>query len=417
MLAEKFSDNCNNGFVSYYLGPTRHSVHLSNLEEISCAAEGGLLGENQWCELKGELGPTNKPVNLELARDLASLSLDGGVLIFGVADKTFELIGCDATSLETRISQVAATAVQPPLSPVFNPPITLPNGKSIVVVSIPPSSVAPHMADNRYWGRSSEGKRILSDAEVRRLIEAQSARRNLFSNSFKEFIEQDPLSRLVENGASKNGHGFFMATPQGHLKLDNFSQENLQDLLASLSSRHNSNNLNYMLKNCCRPARDPKGVGLRSVFEQVPQKGEWKLTQVTVSDEGTVMSTFAESSSLYPLPDGKKILCTYPNRTVQFLAQNLEILSLLSKDYGYQGEWQGAIGLTRLDGATRRTSDFSYRPFPYSQNTYIYEATLQPMDWADDSEKLNDMTLRLLRGYLRGLGIENYSYIELMKGI
>ena len=44
----------------------------------------GRLDEHAWCELKRELPPKSKASNLELARDLASLAVDGGSVYIGV---------------------------------------------------------------------------------------------------------------------------------------------------------------------------------------------------------------------------------------------------------------------------------------------------------------------------------------------
>lgn len=400
--------------MSYYLGPGRQSVHLSTLEELTFAAEGGLLSENQWCELKVQLGPSNKAVNTELARDLASLSIDGGVLIFGVADKTYKLVGCDSTSLETRISQVAATVIEPPLSPVFNPPIQLPNGKSVIVIAIPPSAVAPHMADGRYWGRSSEGKRVLSDTEVRRIFQARVNQQELFAKSFEAFVEQDPLRNLVDGGETKNGHGFFFAKPQGQLTLENFDTAELRAILARVRQRQSFEDL---LKSCFNPAHDPNGVGLRSVYEAVSQRNEKNLRQITVRDDGSVSSTFAAASVLETMPGEEEVLYTFPGTTALFLAQNLEILSLISEDFGYQGGWEIALRLTGLKGVIRYTSDFSYRPTPYPQKAFSVQRVVQPMSWVDNTDCLGDLTMSLLRGYLRGLGIERYTYENLMNGV
>jgi hypothetical protein len=46
----------------------------------------GVLDETHWVALKQAVPATSKPVNLELAKDPASLSVDGGVLIIGIAD-------------------------------------------------------------------------------------------------------------------------------------------------------------------------------------------------------------------------------------------------------------------------------------------------------------------------------------------
>lgn len=115
----------------HYLGPGRPLTSLSTWDEVVDAANGGLLEENQWCELKAMLPPSSKGTNLELARDLASLSVFGGALIIGVADKTLDVVGVDddVEGLKSRISQVAGMTITPPLSPV-SPPDSRAGGQS-----------------------------------------------------------------------------------------------------------------------------------------------------------------------------------------------------------------------------------------------------------------------------------------------
>ena len=65
-----------------YLGPTLGVVTFSTWSQLVEAAEGGLLEESGWCELKEMAtrpGSNKKDANLEMARDLASLSADGRV--------------------------------------------------------------------------------------------------------------------------------------------------------------------------------------------------------------------------------------------------------------------------------------------------------------------------------------------------
>lgn len=73
------------------------------------AASSGILDETHWVELKQAIPVSSKPANLELARDLASLSVDGGVLIVGVKDAggaAGAVVGTSLDGLASRIDQV-----------------------------------------------------------------------------------------------------------------------------------------------------------------------------------------------------------------------------------------------------------------------------------------------------------------------
>jgi hypothetical protein len=98
---------------SFYLGPNQPRLVVDSWADLVTASEAGVLRETQWVELKKDVPKGDAP-NLELARDLASLSVDGGVLIVGVQDKTYDLVGAHVEGLAERITKVAAGRVSPP---------------------------------------------------------------------------------------------------------------------------------------------------------------------------------------------------------------------------------------------------------------------------------------------------------------
>jgi len=53
-------------------------------DALRAAFAGGLLEERNWCELKAKLGEPTKGNNTEAAKDMASLAVDGGTLIYGI---------------------------------------------------------------------------------------------------------------------------------------------------------------------------------------------------------------------------------------------------------------------------------------------------------------------------------------------
>jgi hypothetical protein len=166
--------------ASFYLGPRKPRLKAESWDDLVIAAAAGVLDENHWVELKEAVPPSSKPANLELAKDLASLSVDGGVLIVGIADAkgaAGDVVGTDLSGLQTRIAQVASGRVSPPL-PVTIDVIAEPaqSDAGVVLVTVPASEGAPHMVDGSYWGRDAHGKRVLSDDEVRRLLADRQTR-------------------------------------------------------------------------------------------------------------------------------------------------------------------------------------------------------------------------------------------------
>lgn len=123
--------------------------------ELEEALRGGTLGESQWTDFKRELSG-GRQANRNLATDMASFAVDGGVIYVGVDEdetppsvKPVDLIG-----LPERVQQIASTgAIDPPLS-VTTRSLESEQGRGVLLLIIPPSADAPHQVDGRYRGRA-----------------------------------------------------------------------------------------------------------------------------------------------------------------------------------------------------------------------------------------------------------------------
>src|SRR5665811_2226577 len=143
-------------------------------QDLRAAEENGLLEESQRYEFKARLGKPGGKANGELAKDLASLGVEGGLLIVGVndtSDRPPTLAPLDTSGLPERVGQIAAMRCDPPL---FVETQEVPSEESpdfgYLVVHVPPSPLAPHMVDGRYWARDDKSKRALTDREVSQII-------------------------------------------------------------------------------------------------------------------------------------------------------------------------------------------------------------------------------------------------------
>ncbi|MBW3083943.1 hypothetical protein KEM60_00125 [Austwickia sp. TVS 96-490-7B] len=397
--------------MSYYLGPGRPLTSLSTWQELKAAAAGGLLSETQWCEVKEMPSQSSKASNVELAKDLASLSVDGGLLVYGVADKSFEVVGCDLTNFETRISQVAATRVTPPLSPVLNPPIPCPDddGKHVLIVSVPASPVAPHMVDGSYWGRSSDGKRKLADPEVRRLIQARENAEEKFGQILDDLVRNDPLDDFVEDMPTGNGHVYFVAQPCAPVLAKPIEMDELRNVLANLRQSPSYE----LLAGCTYNAHDPSGVGLRSHTDAVSASDERDLAQVGIADNFIVKAVYGGASTHRTCPSGPGFYVPI-NSVVAFVAQCLNLVHHVGTSTGYQGEWRVGVHLTHLRGASLNSDDISFQPVPLRTDELRRVEVIQPTSWTDPGADAGDQAVILLRGLLRGLNIPNEKYVDLV---
>jgi hypothetical protein len=197
--------------VSFYAGPDKPRFRASDWAELKIAASAGVFDETAWVELKKDVPATSPQANLELARDLASLSVDGGTLLIGVTDSTKDVVGiADVSAVRDRVIQVAHGRITPPL---FIDPVSVPDPddptSSVLVISVPASASAPHMVDDRYWGRSAQGKRTLSDSEVARLFAARAQRLATLESDLHRLSMLDP--HLTD--ARRHGHLYALIRP------------------------------------------------------------------------------------------------------------------------------------------------------------------------------------------------------------
>jgi hypothetical protein len=128
---------------------------------LRAAFDRGLFEERNWCELKREVGP-GKGATTELARDLASLAVDGGTLIIGLDEKAPDGDPLHAVPLEglaERVEQTSHMAVRPPLM-VESTEIKSSGdpGSGYLVVHVPASPLAPHQVEGIYYGRGDRTK-------------------------------------------------------------------------------------------------------------------------------------------------------------------------------------------------------------------------------------------------------------------
>ncbi|GAA1490985.1 helix-turn-helix domain-containing protein [Brachybacterium sacelli] len=399
--------------MKHYLGPGRPLTTLDTWDGVTAAAEGGLLEENQWCELKEQLGPRGKGPNTELAKDLSSLSVHGGVLIFGVRDKTYEVVGCDTDGMRDRISQVAATKASPPLVPIISDVIEGPEGRNLLVVSVPPSPLAPHMVDERYYGRSADGKRVLADPEVRTLILARDQRTHGFVERLGALAQNDPIDQMVEGSPTGHGHAFFLAEPCSPVPSEPIERDGLVSILVNLENGRRGGTL--LLRGCTYAGNDPDGVGLRTGYDKVRQEYEHREARISVHEDFTVTAASGGATRVFEDRSGNSQLVALTGTMVQFSAQFLEALREISTTRGYQGQWQVGVHLTQLRGATATEDIFSGRPPQFPRESSTHHLVIQPTAWEGPQTEIEEATVKLLAKYMRGLGRDGWSYNQLLQ--
>lgn len=392
----------------HYLGPGRPLSALSTWQELESAAAGGLLAERQWVELKKGLGPAKTQVNSELARDLAALSTDGGLLIFGITDD-HNVVGCNPTTLASRISAVAARLVTPALSPLIHDPIPNPEGTAaVVLVELPASPEAPHMADGRYWGRSAHGKRQLSDPEVRRLMFSRMDDRTRFESHLEQLVSSDPLRRYLAE-PDRHGHLYLLAQPSAPVA--SRSHGNCLDLVGRVRNLNNREIWKMAsLTRCDRPAHDPDGEARMSlsvrIGSAIPEQ-EQNLTYISVKDDHRVVVVNGGATTSWETPQGTSMTRVLQDTVALVTTQAMQFIKEISlHDWAYLSPWRVGLHISHLDNLVANIDDFAFRPIEFANSDYTRTSTIYPASWTDDGEAAAG---GLLRGFFRGLGLQNWS--------
>ncbi len=120
----------------------------SSEAELLAALREGLLRESPTFDAKEALPRPGK--NKDLAKDICAMTVDGGVLLYGVGgddptrpDKARPV---DLAGAAERIDQVAQTSIaESPEIEIRDFPSDEQSGKGYLAVVIPPSPRAPHM--------------------------------------------------------------------------------------------------------------------------------------------------------------------------------------------------------------------------------------------------------------------------------
>ncbi len=390
---------------SYYLGPRRPRLQLSTWADVTIAASAGVLDENQWVELKQAVPPSSRAANLELAKDLASLSVDGGLLIIGIEDaagSAGQVVGTALDGLQSRIAQVAAGRIAPPL-PVTIDVIQKPDDPplGVVVVTAPASEGAPHMVDSQYWGRSAHGKRVLSDDEVRRVLLDRQAR----TAGFAERVRALP-GRLDPPQLGDRGRLYILLEPGAA------SKEPLADLLAgkqllqlAASGLRFDPQWGPSFRSLTYVVPHPDGIAAASVSTDAAEGAGHEYFFGLLGDDG---SLYVSAPGVRPYghkADAPEVLS--PGQLLETVHAAVALAAHIADEYvGYQGPWRIGVLVTKLRGivASQAHSAYGFQRFlPFPSEEYFAVAHATTREMADGTPAVVE---RVAKNLLRGLGVD-----------
>jgi hypothetical protein len=394
--------------MSYYLGPATGRWAPANWEDVVQAAASGALDETTWVELKEAIPPASKGANLELAKDLASLAVEGGLLVIGVQDdkgKAGEVVGSDQTDLEQRIDQVARDRIHPPLVAQLRT-IEEPSdsGRRCVLVTVDASALAPHMVDDRYWGRGATGKRALSDAEVRQILDRNRGRREASATEFREYIR----TSIAPDRQALH----LMLTPVSGRResLAELLFERPYELIQLLKQTSERLHPSSLLASLTEPRPLLRGIQVSNFNRGFTHQGataagrEWAAT-LTVRDDGQIALTCPVVGQEPIERDGALVPFLRTTQTAELVLQVATVTGVIADAAGYGGQWDAALLVSHLRGV--RAFRREYQPFgtadTFPDDRYEQLASSTTTELVDNPATL---MIRLLMPLMRLFGAE-----------
>lgn len=343
-------------------------------EGLSAAAREGNLTESHSVELKRELSAGDGQ-NKELAADLASLAIEGGFLFIGIDESTGPgLSPVPLHGLAERVEQVALSRIDEPLH-VTTAAITCAKNPETgyLVVRVPASPRAPHMAGHRYWGRGDKTKFQLSDGEVERLMQQREQWAATAKDLLRDWMANDPLATKPHT----NGHLFVVASPvpqRDGMLLPLFG-EDWQRVIQRLVSQTSHSAGQFVpdipggLYNFSRTPEGWSGYSYAVYGERregdIPKDREDSAMFMEICEDAELRlwcgrATFVMNDRLYLL-DALVLGLT---------ARMISLARVVGNESGFFGSWDFGVGITGLENAHLYVQHgFSMGPI-YSQSTY-----------------------------------------------
>ncbi len=401
-----------------YLGPETGRWAPGTWTDVVEAAAGGLIDESHWVDLKQELPSGKAKHNTDLAKDLASLAVDGGLLVIGVEDVESHagtVCGVELAKLADRVDQVAHGKIHPPLG-VRSREVPDPSrpGWGCLLVHVPASAEAPHMVDHVYYGRGDRANIRLSDEQVRAILEARARGRRDILAELRRMADEDPIA----SEDRRLGHLYLLAQPE------TASDEALVGLLAG-SNRVGliDQAIAAVVKERRAPAFDPdvrklsfhglraEGLAFTSYSPEDGPRSESGMLELVIREDGGLRLICGRGTDEY---GRNRILPTdAPQMAVIVvivlgLAHAVASLAgrLADEHAGYQGQWRLGLRLDRLHGAV--PLDLLEGAFgsrignPYSRGEYERVTSASTDDLVLKPAAVAE---RLVAPLLRGLGV------------
>jgi hypothetical protein len=396
---------------SVYLGPQHKRWTPATWAEVVEAAAGGLLDESHWVDLKRELATGKASVNTDLAKDLASFAVDGGLLIIGIEDHDSHagaVCGTPLAGLADRIDQIARDKVRPSLT-VRSHQIENPDapGVGCLLVHVPPSPLAPHMVDYTYYGRGDRANIRLADEQVRAIIADRHRARGDVLDALGAMVVNDPIP------AREFGHLYLLAQPEAapsECLVDFLDRRDAHDIvnrtLLSIQAAREGEGFEPDLVSLPHSIRRAEGTAFTTLS---PAYTPYERTAVDLEvreDGGVRLTCGAGVTNENPerfMHETKRVV--FPGIARGLTRSFVAFAGALGKEHAaYQGQWQLALRIDKTTGAYSADAlhSFTASLTPYSRDFYERTTTATTEELVTSPA---DVAGRLVNPLLRSLGV------------
>jgi hypothetical protein len=401
---------------SAYLGPEKGRWIPAAWADVIEAAAGGLLDESHWVDLKQELPAGKATFNTDLAKDLASLAVDGGLLVIGVEDhdsRAGKVRGVELGKLADRVDQVARGKVRPPLV-VRSHEIPDPNraGWGCLLVHVPPSAQAPHMVDYVYYGRGDRANMKLGNEQVRAILDARARGHADVAAELQRMVDDDPMP--VDQ--RQLGHYYFLAQPEIGVEgglVDLLTGPDaggiVHELLAQIVRDRGGPAFGPDILHASQRVRRAEGLAFISYDPGDGPRNESHLVELLIREDGGIRLTCGRGTDVHGssvFPASVKQQAVIPLMVLGLTYAGIALAGRLSDQYGaYQGQWRVGIRMDGLRGVVPldRLAQGSFGPGnPYSRDEYEYVVSATTEELVDTPQAVTE---RIVERLFRGLGI------------
>ncbi|AXL10741.1 ATP-binding protein [Microbacterium foliorum] len=386
--------------------------------DIQLAIDEGNLAENYSLDVKQWSDVTaNEKGRRETARDLASFSIGGGALLFGVAEdtkeRTFTRVPFALAGEAERIEQIAATRIDPPLPiRVTDIPSDADPSTGYLLVEIPPSPHAPHMSDGRYYARGDRTKRQLTDAEVVRLHQDRRKERELVEEALTAWVSRN----MSLDGGQKHAHLHLAAVPLSNYREDALEhiarahdQQQAVTLFVEVEAGLARSLLPFQptLQDGHRWVAREAGAAWTTLDEEGKLAESWfderSLLDAEIHDDGSFRVLMGGLSD-YVASEGTQRAVFFEVGLISWVWRAVLLAQAVSEEMDYRGPWGVGLYVDGLKGQVswaveERKGRFLRQRYVYPLDTYEAVTTTHLVELEGHGD---DVVNRLVRKLIQG---------------